>query len=135
MNVTAITCFGFVRQHVEDAASRRALSVADARDCAERVVAIGVPGGDDDDSVERLVERLLPRLDAVVLFEGFAFDRAARRRSRQALVEKLEAHRIPVLGVDEEAVALPYGASWREKSMSEVFRCVADALLDRTSAL
>lgn len=133
MSATAVVPFGFIGSYVMQAADRHALRAA-GEDARERVVAIGVPGGDDDDSARRVLEGLLPRLDAVVLFGGYAFDRMARQQSRRAVLELLEEHRVPVIEVDEESVAQPHGAHWRDVTMSESFGHVADALLARVPA-
>lgn len=131
MHATAIVPFGFMREPLEAAARRHALCIAGTLGDGVHVVAIGSPGAYGDDATERLVEELLPHLDAVVLFDGFEFDRAARQRSRHVLAAMLDAHGVPMLALEEDAVAQSCGGRWREMMMSEAIRRIADALIAR----
>jgi hypothetical protein len=131
MNEQSIFPFGFLSEHLLREMKRRNLSAfhVDASGC-QRVVAIGVPGAEDDRRAEEQLMTLLPSIDAAIVFTGMAFEQNTRQRSKTALLEMFKARGIPVRVIDQEVIAEPLGAAWGDMSMHSAMDYIAAALLD-----
>jgi hypothetical protein len=131
MNEQSIFPFGFLREDLLRNMAHRNLCAASVQvPYGQHIIAVGVPGAGDDHTSEEQLTRLLPSIDAAIIFAGMKFEGNARERSRGALLETFKAHDIAVHLTDHETLFRPLGSTWRDMSMRDAFDFISNALLD-----